>query len=244
MVKSKRRGEQLKLFANVIPVQRLPIPWGWKNVKTDAGVFAANPPGAIKMPDLCRHFNWSEYIVEGMGKDLPFGTRNMKSIFITASRFLSWEDLLINSPDLSSITRVFLEWNARLCDVWDGRLQYFMIGDDIAWNNGLLINPDWFRSWILPEHKKLIDFAKSRGMKVIFHSDGDLYNVLDDYANAGVDVLYYQSVGKMKTLESLHAVSPRAGWNGRLWKDMLCIENDDPDHPNLNMLRLQLGEQK
>ena len=86
-----------------------------------------------------------------------------------------------------------------------------MIGDDIAWNNGLLINPDWFRSWILPEHKKLIDFAKSRGMKVIFHSDGDLYNVLDDYANAGVDVLYYQSVGKMKTLESLHVVSPRAG---------------------------------
>ena len=78
----------MKLFANVIPVQRLPIPWGWKNVKTDAGVFAANPPGAIKMPDLCRHFNWSEYIVEGMSKGLPLGTRDMKSVFITATRFM------------------------------------------------------------------------------------------------------------------------------------------------------------
>ena len=177
------------------------------------------------MPELLKYFNWNEFIVEEMTVGRDFGTRNMKSVFITASRFLDWEHLLLDQPDLTPITDGYLAWNSRLVDVWDGKLKWFMLGDDIAWNNGLIINPDWYRSWIMPEHKRLIDAAHSWGMKVVFHSDGDLWSIIDDIASMNVEVLNYQNVGKMRALQHLPEVLMHK-LSGHLYKSMLCIETE------------------
>jgi hypothetical protein len=216
----------LNFFANVSPVQKSAIPWGWHNRKTDHGLIAIDHPGTIRMPEVHKFFDWKQFIVEDMAYGRDFGTRNMKSVFTTAARFMSWEELLIKTPDLSPITRGFLEWNSRLTAAWDGKLKWFMIGDEVAYARGLLINPDWFREWIKPEHKKLIDSAHAWGMRVIFKSDGDLWDVLDDYVELGVSVLYYQNVGRMKNLCDIPEVVFNS-WKGRLWNGMLCVENDD-----------------
>ena len=191
-------------------------------------MFVANHPGKIVMPDLIKYFKWDEYVIEEMALGLDFGTRNMKSVFITASRFLDWEHLLIDQPDLTSITDGFLAWNSRLVDVWDGKLKWFMLGDDIAYNRGLLIRSDWYRSWVMPEHKRLIDAAHSWGMKVIFHSDGDLWDIMDDLVGMNVDVLNYQPIGRMKNLEAFPEVI-HYGMKGRFYKAtyMLCNESED-----------------
>ena len=233
----------MKFFANVIPAQKSTIPWGWKNKKTSSGIFATSNPGIIRMPELCKFFDWHQYVVEDMSSGLAFGTRNMKSVFITASRFMGWESLLIEEPDLSPITRGFLDWNSRLAASWDGKLKYFMIGDDIAWNHGLLINPDRLRSWIIPEHKKLIEAAIAWGMTVIFHSDGDLWDVLDDYEDLGVRILYYQNVGNMRGLKERPEMIFN-GFKGHMWHNMLCVESDDSDRPNTNTMQLQEGVAK
>ena len=232
----------MRLFANVIPVQRMRIPWGWENKRTPHGFFSVNPPGKIAMPDLTKYFYWDQYIVEDMGFAADFGTRNMKSIFITASRFLGWEELLISEPDLSPITDGYLAWNSRLAAAWDGRLKWFMLGDDVAYNRGLLIRPDWFRQWIIPQHKRLVDAAHGWGMKVILHSDGDLWDVLDDYANLGVDALCYQPVNRMEALAERPEVI-RDNLHGFMHGDMLCFINEDADRPNTNMMRFQEGEE-
>ncbi|MBE3088586.1 MAG: hypothetical protein IMZ71_05690 [Chloroflexi bacterium] len=219
----------MELFANVIPKQKIPIPWGWKNRKTPSGLFVVTNPGAIRMPQLCKYFDWSEFVVEDMAKGRPFGTRNMKSVFTTATRFMGWEELLIQRPPLDEITRGFLEWNARLCEAWDGRLEWFMLGDDIAYNRGLLIRPDWWREWVKPEYVKLVEFARRRAMKVVFHSDGDLFDVLDDFAEMGVDALNYQPIGRMRGL-------------GGEWEGMALIRNESADRSNENMMGLQPRE--
>lgn len=187
----------MELFANVMPEQLAEIPWGWRNRQTQHGPMVIEHPGRIQMPKLSRYFDWTRYRIEDYAPGRPFGTRNMKSVFVTASRFMGWEELLVQSPPLDPIVDGFLEWNARLCDEWGARLEYFMIGDETAYNRGLLINPDWWRSWIKPHYAKMVSFAKSRKMTVVFHADGDLWDVLDDFAEIGVDVLNYQAVGRM-----------------------------------------------
>jgi hypothetical protein len=215
----------MNLFANVVPVQKSSIPWGWKNRITAQGTFVTEHPGHIHMPELTKFFDWNEYVIEEMALGRDFGTRNMKSIFTTAARFLDWEHLLLDQPDLSPITDGFLRWNAMLADVWDGKLKWFMLGDDIAWNHGLVINPDWYRSWIKPQHQRLIDFAHGADMRVIFHSDGDIYALMDDFIDMGVDVLNYQSVGRMERItETPELIS--FSWTGHVWKELFCVESE------------------
>jgi hypothetical protein len=60
---------------------------------------------------------------------------------------------------------------------------------DHADKNQTLFSPAFLRSEFIPRLKKLVDAWHSHGVKVIFHSDGNLWRVLDDIRDAGVDGL-------------------------------------------------------
>ena len=189
-------------FANVLPRQLTSIPWGWENKTISGGewqqaTFVSKPLGRIEMPNLVAHFDWMSFVVEGRG--VPLGTRNMKSIFTTAARFLGYEELLTKQPDLSEITHHFLVWNKKLLEAWSGHLLYFMLGDDIAGNNGLFVDPKRWRKWIYGEQARLLALAKQYGLETIYHSDGDISAILPDLlASPLVDVINYEPVGGME----------------------------------------------
>lgn len=60
---------------------------------------------------------------------------------------------------------------------------------DMAYNHGTVCSPAMYRDLIWPDHKRLADWAHAHGMKFIFHTDGDVRGVLDDYIRAGFDCL-------------------------------------------------------
>lgn len=189
------------MFANIMPRQTKKIIWSWGNKRTEHGLFAVDHPGVIDMPDLMSCYNWDEYEVFGLESNSELGTRNMKSIFTTASRFMGYEKLLIESPSLLPITEAFVAWNDRLLSAWDGRIKYFMIGDDYAFNGGLYINPEWWRAWVKPELAQLYQVAQIHNCEIIMHSDGDIWEILDDFIELGATWLNYQPVGMMRHLK-------------------------------------------
>ncbi len=63
------------------------------------------------------------------------------------------------------------------------------LGDDIAFKSGPLMNPVWLREHYFPRLARAIAAAHARGIKVLFHSDGDLNPILDDLVEAGIDGL-------------------------------------------------------
>ncbi len=63
------------------------------------------------------------------------------------------------------------------------------LGDDIAFNSGPLLNPVWLRDHYFPRLVRVISAWHDRGIKVLFHSDGNLNPVLDDLVDAGIDGL-------------------------------------------------------
>jgi uroporphyrinogen decarboxylase len=54
-----------------------------------------------------------------------------------------------------------------------------VIEDDIAQTTAPMISPDHFVEFVNPYNRKLVDRAKEMGLKVVRHSDGNLWQFLD-----------------------------------------------------------------
>jgi len=60
---------------------------------------------------------------------------------------------------------------------------------DMAYRSATMCSPAMYRELIWPSHKRLADFAHANGMKIIYHTDGNVNGVLDLYLEAGFDCL-------------------------------------------------------
>jgi len=84
--------------------------------------------------------------------------------------------------------------------------------DDIASNQGLLVSPNHLREYFFPWLKQIGDICKKRGLPFMYHTDGNVVEVLEDIINAGVN--------------ALHPIQPNAMDIGYLKKkvgDKLCL---------------------
>lgn len=80
------------------------------------------------------------------------------------------------------------------------------IGDDLGMQNSLLMSPKMYREIVKPIHADYIAFIKSHTKaKLFFHTDGDVFPLIPDFIEMGVDILnpVQTSAGKMSNLEEL-----------------------------------------
>lgn len=80
------------------------------------------------------------------------------------------------------------------------------IGDDLGTQENLMISPRMYRKMLKPLHAEMIALIKQKTKaKVFFHTDGDVFNLIEDFIEIGVDVLnpIQTSAGKMANLEEL-----------------------------------------
>jgi len=80
------------------------------------------------------------------------------------------------------------------------------IGDDLGTQESLLMSPDMYRRILKPIHADYIRFIRERTRaKVFFHTDGDVFPLIDDLVEMGIDILnpIQTSAGKMSNLEEL-----------------------------------------
>jgi len=109
--------------------------------------------------------------------------------------FLGWEDfayLMVDEPALIAAwlearNRAELRRVAAIAD--PRRIPVALTYDDIAYKTNLLFSPKWLRAHWLPGLKKLINAWHSRDVRCLFHSDGNLWPILDDLVEAGIDGL-------------------------------------------------------
>jgi len=62
-----------------------------------------------------------------------------------------------------------------------------MIHDDIVWTSGAFISPEWYRSFVFPNYKKLFRPLREAGKKIMYTSDGCYTAFIDDIADCGVN---------------------------------------------------------
>ena len=84
----------------------------------------------------------------------------------------------------------YLQANEIFFEATQGKLDAVLIGNDYGAQTGPMISPEAIREFAIPGTKKLVDQAKSYGLKVIHHSCGSIYDIIPDLIYAGVDALH------------------------------------------------------
>jgi uroporphyrinogen decarboxylase len=82
------------------------------------------------------------------------------------------------------------------------------IGDDLGTQESLLMSPTMYRSMLKPVHADFVRYIKERtDAAVFFHTDGDVFGLVDDFVEIGVDILnpIQTSAGKMANLAELES---------------------------------------
>ena len=124
------------------------------------------------------------------------------------------ETFLLNMAMNPEFSRALLEKIADYCKQLMGRfleelgdnVDIIKIGDDLGTQESLTISPQMYRHILKPVHADFISFIKARTKaKVLFHSDGDVTPLIDDFVEIGIDILnpIQTSAGTMSDLRSL-----------------------------------------
>ena len=157
-------------------------------------------PGDLgKVTDLMKpdpgDFVMLSYLVGKMGADVAH-------FFAIPGPFrFSWqlrgamEKLLLDymlSPDLAlELARITTDFcNAAVKMAADAGADVVVLEGDLAFNTNTLMSPDQYRRFLKPHHTEIVEFAHKRGLKIVKHSDGNLWPILDDLLEAGFDGIH------------------------------------------------------
>jgi len=109
------------------------------------------------------------------------------------------------------------------------------IGEDISYNNGLLISPDMIREFLFPYYKKLLDNVKERNIDqdrhVYFYldTDGNLDDAIPLYQEVGVDVVAPMEVASGCNPVDLRKRHPNIVFMGGIDKRVIAKTKEDID---------------
>ncbi len=124
------------------------------------------------------------------------------------------DKFLMNMAIYPEFAEALLKKNTELCqqhmahflDAIGENIDIIKIGDDLGSQESLMISPKMYRQMLKPLHADLIRTIREHTKaKVFFHTDGDVFNLIEDFIEIGVDILnpIQTSAGKMSDLEGL-----------------------------------------
>jgi uroporphyrinogen decarboxylase len=112
-------------------------------------------------------------------------------------------------------------------------------GDDIAVKDRLMVSPSFLRKSFFPKLKRLGEGCTKRGIPLLYHTDGDITQVLDDIIDAGVNAIHPIDPTGMDIYETKKKVAGRLCVIGNVDVDLLLrgtpaeIEEDTRKHLKL-----------
>ncbi len=87
------------------------------------------------------------------------------------------------------IVNFFIEYNRRIFDKANGKIDIFFMGDDFGTQDSLLMSPETWRRFYKPGFRKFIDIAHRYGIRVMHHSCGAIEPLIPDFIECGLDIL-------------------------------------------------------
>ena len=105
-------------------------------------------------------------------------------------------DMVDEEPRLFRLIDMIEEYNLGLARnfLHRAKVEWLGFAEDLGMQQGPMISPDLFRTFIKPSYKKLMKLTKEAGAVVHMHSDGDIKVLFDDILDCGVEVLNIQDV--------------------------------------------------
>ena len=77
-------------------------------------------------------------------------------------------------------------------------IEVFLTHDDMVWTEGAVFHPRWYRAHVFPRYRKYWEVLKDAGKKVLFCSDGDFTEFVDDLAEAGAEGFIFEPLTSLE----------------------------------------------
>ncbi|MCL2740630.1 MAG: hypothetical protein FWE70_00760 [Oscillospiraceae bacterium] len=128
----------------------------------------------------------------------------MKVIILSHDIFTwVWEDMGFTHfcnclyEDMGLVEELFRQIGHAVCTITEraaealgDRLGAIWYADDLAFNTGTFVDPKVYRDNLFPWVRRISSLASSMGAPLIYHSDGLLWDVFDDFADMGVSAIH------------------------------------------------------
>ena len=198
-----------------------------RETEKDGMVWADEEDGLIRNIKDVDRYPWidpeeEDYTVFEEGqKVLP---DNMKIIATAGKIFTAtWMLMGFNNFCISTIEnydlikKVFARVGHIQFEVFKKIIEFESVGafaaiDDIAYTEGLMISADILRENLFPWYKKIGEICNAKGIPYIYHSDGNIWEVIDDLIDCG--------------FHAIHPVEPKAMSAKKIlerYQDKLCL---------------------
>ncbi len=168
--------------------QRYPIPFEFP-IKSEKELKTYKPPN----PNAPWRFNrLKEAIKNYKGKKAIIFC--LETVFTYAWVLVGFEKLLISfrtNPDFArKLLKISADYHLKLAEsAIKLGTDAIMCGDDLAYKTGLMMSKKDFKEFLLPYYKEMIDLAHSKGVPFIKHSDGNIWEILPLFVEAGIDAI-------------------------------------------------------
>ena len=175
-------------------------------------VLAFEPERDLKVPSVEQLVpmvrNWHAKAQEAYPEAVvPGGFYN--SVFTWAIRTFGWELFLAAAAlDEDRFDKILEGFTRISMKVVQAHVQVgipvFLCHDDIVWTSGAVFHPDWYRRHIFPRLKRLWEPLREAGIKVLFCSDGDFTDFVQDLAEAGAQGFIFEPLTDLEKIVDLY----------------------------------------
>ena len=151
--------------------------------------------GLMPLDELTEFY---EKLLQGQkGSPYIYTAGYYNTIVSGAIQIFGWEMLLAAAADQERFEKVLdsiYEITLHHYKAWvkTSKIDAFICHDDMVWSQGAFMHPDFYRKAIFPRYKKLWKVMHDANIPVLFCSDGDFTEFIDDIIEAGADGLIFE----------------------------------------------------
>jgi uroporphyrinogen decarboxylase len=137
-------------------------------------------------------FSAVQHVIDRLGADRAHFVSIPDPFKVTWSLRGGMEQLMVDyalDPDLVlDLTRIATTYVKAAIDVAaDLGVDVILLSGDFAGEDTLLMSPQHFRTYIRPFHREIVQHTHARGLRIVKHSDGNMWPILDDILDVGFD---------------------------------------------------------
>ncbi|MGD8238607.1 MAG: uroporphyrinogen decarboxylase family protein [Armatimonadota bacterium] len=132
---------------------------------------------------------------------------NMTGVYVTlVSGFIGifgWEMLLLAAgADLErfgALANRYASWMQQYYDALaEADVPVVMVHDDMVWTEGAIFHPEWYRDYVFPNYRKYLAPVIESGKRVLFCSDGDFTEFVDDLVQVGIHGFVFEPLTSLE----------------------------------------------
>ena len=173
----------------------------------------------------------------------------MGGLFYYPSILLGFEELCVTMITDPPFAECIFEKVGRIVSEIFGKLANhpsvgaIWLSSDIAFGTSLMVSPESLRKYVFPWVKKIAEIAHQADLPMIFHSDGNLTEVIGDLIEAGIDALHPIEPQAMDIKAVRDKYGPRLSLVGNVDVDILISRSPDDVRKEAGRLRELFGDQ-